>query len=126
MMVTLSEIKNNPQETNREGKEVGIQTNNLEHKEEINIQPKCKGETRIQKNKDRLRNLWDISRCASIRIIGMPGGKEAGQEVENLFEKIMKENVSNLVKEIRHTSPGSTESPKQIGPIEGNTKTQHN
>ena len=36
MKVTLSEIKNNPQETNREGKEAKIQTNDLEHKEEIN------------------------------------------------------------------------------------------
>ena len=49
MQVTLSEIKANPQETNREGKEAGIQTNDLEHKEEINIQPKQKAETRIQK-----------------------------------------------------------------------------
>ena len=32
MKVTLSEIKNSPQETNREGKEAGIQTNDLEHK----------------------------------------------------------------------------------------------
>ena len=39
MKVTLSEIKKNLQETNREGKEAGIQTNNLEHKEETNIQP---------------------------------------------------------------------------------------
>ena len=31
--VTQSEIKNNPQETNREEKEAGIQINNLEHKE---------------------------------------------------------------------------------------------
>ena len=29
MKVTLSEIKNNPQKTNREGKESGIQTNHL-------------------------------------------------------------------------------------------------
>ena len=35
--VILSEIKNNPQETNREGKETGIQTNDLEHKKEINV-----------------------------------------------------------------------------------------
>ena len=40
MKFTLSEIKNNPEETNREGKKAGIQTNGLEHKEEINIQPK--------------------------------------------------------------------------------------
>ena len=30
----------------------------------------------------------------------MPEGKEEEQETENLFEKIMKENFSNLVKEI--------------------------
>ena len=47
MKVMLSEIKNNPQETNREG----IQANNLEHKEEINIQPEQKEETNIQKRK---------------------------------------------------------------------------
>ena len=55
-MVTLNKIKISPQETNREGKEAGIQMNNLEHKKEINIQPEQKEETRIQKNEGRLRN----------------------------------------------------------------------
>ena len=30
----------------------------------------------------------------------MPGGEEEEQEIEKLFEKIMKENFPNLVKEI--------------------------
>ena len=30
----------------------------------------------------------------------MPEGEEEEQEIENLFEKIMKENVPNLAKEI--------------------------
>ena len=47
----------------------------------------------------------------------MPEGKEEEQEFENLFEKIMKENFPNL-EGSRHTSPGSTENPKQIGPKE--------
>ena len=34
------------------------------------------------------------------RIIGVPEGEEEEQEIENLFEKIMKENFHNLVKEI--------------------------
>ena len=34
-----SEIKENVQETNSEGKKTGAQINNLEQKEEINIQP---------------------------------------------------------------------------------------
>ena len=62
----LSEIKNNPQETNREGEEARIQTNILEHKKEIHIQPEQKEETRIQKKEDRPRNLWDISQSANI------------------------------------------------------------
>ena len=39
MKAIQSEIKENMQETNSEGKETGTQINNLEQKEEINIQP---------------------------------------------------------------------------------------
>ena len=42
-----SEIKNNRQGTNSEGKEIGTQINDLEQKEEINSQPEQKEETRI-------------------------------------------------------------------------------
>ena len=55
---------------------------------------------RIQKNEDRLRNLQDIFKCYNIRIIGVPEGEEEDQEVENLFEQIMKENFPHLAKEI--------------------------
>ena len=68
------------------------------NKEEVSIQPEQKEETRIQKNGERIRRLWDISKSANIRIIGMP--EEEEQETENLFEKIMKKNFPNLVKEI--------------------------
>ena len=40
MKVTLSEIKKNLQGTNIGGKEARIQINDLEHKEEITIQPR--------------------------------------------------------------------------------------
>ena len=42
-----SEIKENAQGTNSKGKETGTQINGLEQKEETNIQPEKKGETRI-------------------------------------------------------------------------------
>ena len=45
--VTLSEIKKNMQGTNSKGKETGTQINDLEQKEEINIQPEQNEETRI-------------------------------------------------------------------------------
>ena len=52
------------------------------------------------KKKKRLRNLQDIFKHSNTRIIGVPEGEEKEQEIENLFEQIMKENFPNLVKEI--------------------------
>ena len=54
-----SEIKENIQGTNSEGKETRIQINDLEQKGEINIQLEQNEETRVQKNEERLRNLQD-------------------------------------------------------------------
>ena len=45
-----SEIKQTIQGTNSEGEETGTQINNLEQKEEINIEPEQNEETRIQKH----------------------------------------------------------------------------
>ena len=61
-----SEIKENVQGTNSDGKETGTQINGLEQKEEINIQPEQNEETRIRKNEERLRNLWDNFKCSNI------------------------------------------------------------
>ena len=49
MKAMKSEIKETVQGTYSEGKETGAQINNLEQKEEINIQPEQNEETRIQK-----------------------------------------------------------------------------
>ena len=46
-----SEIKENVQGTNSEGKETWTQINSLEQKEEINIQPEQNKEKRIKKKK---------------------------------------------------------------------------
>ena len=72
---------------------------NLDQKEEINIQPEKNEEIIIQKNEERLRNLWDIFKCSNIWIIGVPEGEKEEQEIENLFENIMQENFPNLAKE---------------------------
>ena len=61
-----SEIKENVQGTNSEGKEIGIQINDLEQNEEINIQLEHNEETRIQKNEERLRKLQDIFKHSNI------------------------------------------------------------
>ena len=70
----------------------------MDQKEEINSQSEQNEETRIQKNEERLRNLWDTFKRSNIWIIGVPEGEE--QEMGNLFENPTKENFTNLAKEI--------------------------
>ena len=53
MKAILSEIKKNPQGTNREGKEAKVRIDNVEHKEEINSQPEQNEETVLKKNKKK-------------------------------------------------------------------------
>ena len=96
----LRETKENVQGTNSDAKETGTQINSVDQKEEINIQSEQNEETRIHKNEERLRNLRDNFKHSNIQIIGVPEGEEQEQEIENLFEKIMKENFPNLAKEI--------------------------
>ena len=63
---TQNEIKQNIQGTNSDRKETRTQSNNLEQKEEINIQLEQNEETRIQKNEEKLRNFWDNSKHSNI------------------------------------------------------------
>ena len=93
------ETKENVQGTNTDREETRTQINSFDKKEEISIQPEQKEETRIQKNVEKLRNLWDNFKHSNIRIIGVPEGIEEEQEIENLLEKIM-ENFLNLAREI--------------------------
>ena len=54
----------------------------------------------------------------------MPEGEEEEQEIENLFEKIMKENFHNLTKEI-DIQVQEAQRAKQVGSKEDYTKTHH-
>ena len=90
--------------------------------EEINIQPEQNEETRIQKNEERLRNLWDNFKCSNIQIIGVQEREEEDQEMENSFEKIMKENFPNMAKEIAFQEVQKAQSPKEVGPKEAHPR----
>ena len=59
-----------------------------------------KNENSKKKKNEKLRKLWDNFKRSNIRIIEVPEGDEEKQGTENLFEQIMKENFSNLAKEI--------------------------
>ena len=84
------------------------------------MQPEQNEEVRIQKHEERFRNLWDNFKCSNIQIIGVQEREEEEQEMENSFEKIMKENFFNMAKKNRLPgNPGSSES--QRSPKEGET-----
>ena len=72
---TKSEIKENSQGTNSDGMEKGTHINGFKQKEEINIQAEQNEETRIQKNKESLRNVWDNFKRSNIQIVGVPKGE---------------------------------------------------
>ena len=84
MKDTQGEMKQNIQGTNSDRKETRTQINNLERKEEINMQQEQNEESK-KKNEERILNLWVSLKRSNIQIIGVPEGEEQ-LEVDNLFE----------------------------------------
>ena len=84
-----------------------------------------KEKKRIQKNEDSITSLWDNFKKYNICLIGVPGGEEKEQKIGNLSEKIRKENLPNLVKEI-DMQIQEVQSPKEDGCKETHSKTHHN
>ena len=63
--------------------------------------------------------------CSNIWIIGVPEEEEE-QEIEILFEQIMKENSPHLAKEIDFQEVQEAQSPKEVGPKEAHNRAHHN
>ena len=76
-------------------------------------------------NEDSISSLWDNFKRFNICIIGVPEGEEEEEQIEKLFEEIMKENFPHLVKEI-NIKVQEAQSPKQVRPKEDHRKTHHN
>ena len=87
MKDTQNEIKENIQGTNSVKKETRTQINDLEQKEEINIQPEQNEETRIQKSEESLTNLWDNLKHCNIRIIGVQKVKNNKKKLKTYLNK---------------------------------------
>ena len=93
MKASHSKIKQNIQGTNSEGREIGTQINNLEQREGKIIQLDwMKKQEFKKKDEEMLKNLCVNFQHFDIQIIGVPRGEEEDKEIENLFEKVMKEN----------------------------------
>ena len=75
MKDTQNEIKQHIQGTNSDKEETRTQSNDLEQKEKINIQPEQNEETRIQESEETYKPLGQL-KCSNIWITGVPEGEE--------------------------------------------------
>ena len=92
-----------------------------------NKYPSRSKEARIWKSEETLTNLWDNLKHYNIQIIRVPEGEEQQQEIENLFQQIMKENFPYLVKEIDFQEVQEAQRvPKEVGTKQEHIKAHHN
>ena len=98
MKNTLSEMKCKLEGINRVGEEDDWATNIDD--EEAKVTKLQWQEKKSRDYNNKLGSLWDKVNYNSIHVIGVPEGGEWEQEVEKLFEEIIMENLSHLVKEI--------------------------
>ena len=75
-----------------------------------------KKETRIKRNDDNLRDLWDKVKSPNIRIIGVPEEEDKKKGHEKILEEIIVENVPKMGKETATQVQETQESPKQDKP----------
>ena len=84
--VTLSEIKKNLQGTNSEGKEAGIEINDLEHKEEKSIQSEQQEEKRILKYEDKLAASGTSSNIRTSELQGCQKQKRKSKKLKTYLK----------------------------------------
>ena len=125
MRDTLIIIKNNSQGNNSRMDDARIKSMiwNIRKQKTTNQNNRKKKESK--KKMRVVKAASGTTKKSNIRIIGVPEGEEKEQEIGNLSEKIMKENFSNLVKEIDMQIQEAQKSPKQDGCKEAHTKTHH-
>ena len=104
----LSEMKSILERINRMDKEEDRITD-IEDEEDKDTQSEWQ-EKRSQDYNNNKKSLRDKIKCKNIHVIGVLEGE---QEAEYIFEEIMMENLSHLVKEIDTQPQESQRSPKK-------------
>ena len=117
-----SEVKENVQGTNSEGKETTTQITDLKQKEEINIQPEQNEETKIQKKRRGLGTSGTTLNIPTPKSQGCQKEKRKSKELKTYNEG----ELPNLAKEIDFQDVQEAQSPKKVGPKEAYTKAHHN
>ena len=69
------------------GRKLGLKSMIWNRRKKTNIQLEQNEESRIQKNEERLRNLWDNFKFSNIRIIGVPEEKRKSKNLKTYLKK---------------------------------------
>ena len=85
-----SELKENAQGTNREGKIPALKSMVWTRRKKQTFNQNRMKKQEFKQNEERLRNLQDNFKCSNIQIIGVPECEEEEQEIEHLFENIIR------------------------------------
>ena len=98
MKDTLTEVKNKLQGMNSIVNEAENKISNLQYKEMENNQSEQQQEKRIKKKSGQYKEPLGSKSYQAYQHLyhGVPKEEQREQELENLFEKIMMENFSNL------------------------------
>ena len=73
-------------------------------------------EKRMQRNENRIRDLWDNTKHINIWIIGIPKEEKKEKGYEKIFEKTIVENFPNVGKEIITQVQEAKRVPYKINP----------
>ena len=76
-----------------------IESVNWRTRSKKNLQKEQEKEKRFRKNEEGLREMQDNMTCNNTCIIGIPEEEMENQGMENLFEKVMMENVPHFMRE---------------------------
>lgn len=116
MKNTILEMRNSLEGFKSRVQEAEERVSELDERLEEITQAEQKREKRIRQNENSVRELWDNTKCANIRIIGVPEGEERDKGAENLFVEIIDENFPNLRKETDIQIQEAQRAPNKISP----------
>ena len=112
----ISEIKNTVAGTNSRIREAEDRISEVEDRMvEINETERIK-ETRIKRNEDNLRDLWDNVKGHNIRIIGVPEEDDKKKDHEKILEDIIVSDFPKMGKEIVTQVQETQRVPNRINP----------
>ena len=70
----------------------------------------------IERNEDKLRDLWDNVKCSNIRIIGVPEEEDKKKDHEKILEEITVEMFPKMGREIITQAQETQRVPSKINP----------